>query len=399
MPILPPSFDNLNSNTRRFVAILSIVVSATGLSAQSTPRSVESKNVPKKDYRLFVGLDLTILHQEEFGRLTNYRDHRAQLDGANGAVVDVRAEHRTRFEHVPKVGLTSLNISEVDTHRDYSVIDNSSQNWAVQQATVESGEAKSRLTGDLKTRSNPSGRGQRNNTPSTFYEPSTSMDERIDVSQNADIQIQLDEKFYADDGKQTSKDKTALVVEALLSSRQPIVDAYAVGIVRVVAQAQQKDLILFEKLEYIGPEPQRVLLRKESLPRSLEVLEVDIHIYRGGREFVTNMSDKQFGLSRDEAHEYVTLDRMAQNRNATLAAEPAWEIPPAALLAADAPEAFDYTFKVSVDDRGRIVKISEDAILPDHIRSIVEDITFMPALVDGQAVASEVSFNLQDFFR
>ena len=54
---------------------------------------------------------------------------------------------------------------------------------------------------------------------------------------------------------------------------------------------------------------------------------------------------------------------------------------------------------MSVDDRGRIVEISEDAILPDHIRSIVEDITFMPALVDGQAVASEVSFNLQDFFR
>ena len=90
---------------------------------------------------------------------------------------------------------------------------------------------------------------------------------------------------------------------------------------------------------------------------------------------------------------------MAQNRNATLAAEPAWEIAPAALLAADAPEAFDYAVKVSVDDRGRIVEISEDAILPDHIRSIVEDITFMPALVDGQAVASEVSFNLQDFFR
>lgn len=399
MSILPQSFAKLNPGHLRFVAILSIVVSAAGLSAQSTPHSVESKNVPKKDYRLFVGLDLTILHQEEFGRLTNYTDYRAQIDGANGAVVDVRGEHRTRFEHVPKVGLTSLNISEVDTHRDYSIIDNSSQNWAVQQATLESGSAQNRLTGNLKTRNNPSDRGQRNNTPSTFYEPATSMDERIDAAQNADIQIQLDGKFYADDGKQKSKDKTALVVEAFLSSPQPIVDAYAVAIVRVVAQAQQMDLILFEKLEFIGPEPQRVLLRRESLPLSLEVLEVDIHIYRGGREFVTNVSDKQFGLSRDEAHEYVTLDRMAQNRNATLAAEPAWEIAPAALLAADAPEAFDYAVSVSIDDRGRIVEISENAILPDHIRSIVEDIAFMPALVDGQAVASEASFNLQDFFR
>lgn len=398
MPILPQSFAKRNLGRLRFVAILSIVVSAAGLSAQSTPRSVESKNVPKKDYRLFVGLDLTILHQEEFGRLTNYANYQAQIDGANGAVVDVRADHRTRFEHVPKVGLTSLTISEVDTHRDYSIIDNSSQNWAVQQATFESSEAQSRLTGDLKTRSNPSDRG-RNNAPSTFYEPSQNMDERIGASQNADIQIQLDGEFYSDGGRQESKDKTALIVEAFLSSPQPIVNAYAVAIVRVVAQGQQKDLILFEKLEYIGPESQGVLLRKESLPLNLEVLEVDIHIYRGGREFVTNVSDKQFGLSRDEAHEYVTLDRMAQNRNATLAAEPAWEIAPAALLAADAPEAFDYAVSVSVDDRGRITEISEDAILPDHIRSIVEEVVFMPALVDGQAVASDASFNLQDFFR
>lgn len=399
MPILPQPFDNLNPNTRRFVAILSIVVSAAGLSAQSTPRSVESKNAPKKDYRLFVGLDLTILHQEEFGRLTNYANYRAEIDGANGTVVDVRAEQRTRFEHVPKVGFTSLTISEVKTHRAYSIIDNSSQNWAVQQAAVESNAAQSRLTGDLKTRSNPSARGQRNNAPSTFYQPSTSMDERIDASQNSDIQIQLDGEFYSDGGRQESKDKTALVVEALLSSPQPIVDAYAVGIARVVAQGQQKDIILFADLDYLGPEPQKVLLRKESLPLSLEVLEVDIHIYRGGREFVSNVSKKQFGLSRDEAHEYVTLDRMAQNRNATLAAEPAWEIAPAALLAADAPEAFDYAVSVSVDDRGRLTEIAENAILPDHIRSIVEDIAFMPALVDGQAVASEVSFNLQDFFR
>lgn len=398
MLILPQSFDRLNPGYLRFIAILSLLVSPAGLFAQSTPRSVESKNAPSKDFRLFVGLDLAILYRDEFGKLTDYSHNRAQLDRSDDTLLDVRADHRTRFEHVPKVGHSMLTLSEVKTHRDYSIIDNSSRNWAAQQASVESTSTQTRLTGDLKTRSNPSNRG-RNNTPSTFYDPSTTMDERIDEAQNADIQIQLDGKFYADDGKQQSDDKSALVVEAMLSSPQPIVGAYAVGIARVVAQGQQKDLILFGELDYVGPEPKRIVLRKESLPLRLEVLEVDVHVYRGGRELVTNLSDKQFGLSRDEAHEYVTLDRMAQNRNATMAAEPAWEVAPAALLAADGPDAFDYAVQVSVDDRGRITGISEDAILPDHIRAIVQEVVFMPALVDGQAVAGNASFNLTDFFR
>jgi hypothetical protein len=90
---------------------------------------------------------------------------------------------------------------------------------------------------------------------------------------------------------------------------------------------------------------------------------------------------------------------MGMNRNASMAGFPVWTLAPAALLGAQDPLAFDYPVTVSVDDRGRFVAIDESIVLPDHIRTIVEDMVFVPALVEGQPIASNVSFNLMDYFR
>ena len=385
--------------TRSISAIAGIVLLVNVLPAQSTIRSVESKNAPVKDYRLFVGMDLMVQHDDEFVKMDRYSNYRARLAVADRPEVDVRLNNRTRFERTPRVGRNALQIQALSTRRDYSIIDNTAQNWSVQQATVQSTQTQTRLTGDLKTRGNPNSKGQRAAQDNTFYNPDTGDDGSIEDAQNAEISLQLDTEFYGDDGKQESETKTALVIEAMVSSPVPVSNGYMVGVARVVAQGQQKDIVLFSEARELDVDPQKVLLRKEELPLNLEVLEVDLHLYRAGHELISNLSEKQFGLTQDEAHEYVTLDHMATNRNATLAGFPAWTIAPAALLGAEDPGAFDYPVKVSVDDRGRLVGIDESIILPDNIRSIVEGMIFVPALVDGQAIASNVSFNLMDYFR
>jgi hypothetical protein len=399
MPILPPSFDRLYSDYRRLLTTLSIVVSTASLCAQPTVRTVESQSAPVKDYRLFVGMDLMVLHQGEYAKMDAYSDHGARLAVGDRPVVDVRLNNRTRFERTPRVGRNALQIQGLSTRRDYSIIDSTAQNWSVQQATVQSTRTQTRLTGDLKTRGNPTARGQRAAQDNTFYNPDTTDDGSIEEAQNNEISLQLDSEFYADDGKQKSETKTALIIEAMVSSPVPVSEVYLVGVARVVAQGQQKDVVLFSEARELSREPRMVQLRKEELPLNLEVLEVDLHVYRAGHELVSNLSDKQFGLTRDEAHEYVSLDHMGMNRNASMAGFPAWSLPPAALLSAQDPRAFDYPVQVSIDDRGRFVSIDESIVLPDHIRTIVEEMVFVPALVEGQPIASNVSFNLMDYFR
>ena len=378
---------------------LGTVLLACNAVAQPTVRSVESQSAPVKDYRLFVGMDLMIRHDDAFVKMDRYANHLARLAVADRPVVDVRMNNRTRFERTPRVGRHALQIQDLATRRDYSIIDSTAQNWSVQQATVQSTRTQTRLTGDLKTRGNPTARGQRAAQDNTFYNPDITDDGSIEEAQNNEISLQLDTEFYADDGKQQSETKTALIIEAMVSSPVPISEVYLVGVARVVAQGQQKDVVLFSEARELDREPRVVQLRKEELPLNLEVLEVDLHIYRAGHELVSNLSEKQFGLTRDEAHEYVSLDHMGMNRNASMAGFPAWTLAPAALLGAQDPLAFDYPVTVSVDDRGRFVAIDESIVLPDHIRTIVEDMVFVPALVEGQPIASNVSINLMDYFR
>jgi len=316
------------------------------------------------------------------------------------AVVDVRTLNRTQLERMPKVARFLLNIGEIDTRRDYSIRHDSGRRWASQQATVQPSQAQSRLVGDIATRNNPStpNSAGTSNTD-TFYNPVSSPDDRIDAALNTEIQIQLDDEFYADDGKRVSQDKTALVIETTVSSPAPMMGVYVIGVARIEINDEQNDLILFQELKSLGPEPSQVRLRRESLPKELKVLEVALYLYRNGEELVSNLSEKQMGLTRDEAHEYVTLDHMATHRGATISASPAWSLAPAALLAAEDGSGFDYPVTVDIDDRGRVIGIDETTILPDAIRELVQEVVFVPALVDGQAVASKASFNLSDFFR
>lgn len=399
--MLIPTFGcNLARAFGRLIAVvagLSFLTSA--LPAQPAVRSVESQNAPVKDYRLFVGMDLMIQHEDEFVKMDRYTNHRARLAVADRPLVDVRLNNRTRFVRTPRVGRNALQIQDLSTRRDYSIIDNTAQNWSVQQATVQSTRTQTRLTGDLKTRGNPTSRGQRAGQDNTFYNPDTTDDGSIEDAQNNEISLQLDTEFYGDDGKQESETKTALVIEAMVSSPVPVSDVYLIGVARVVAQGQQKDLVLFSEAGELDMEPRMVRLRKEELPLNMEVLEVDLHVYRAGHELVSNLSAKQFGLTRDEAHEYVSLDHMGMNRNASMAGFPAWTLAPAALLGAHDPGAFDYLVKVSIDDRGRLVGIDDSIVLSDPVRAIVEDMVFVPALVDGQPIASDVSFNLSDYFQ
>ena len=407
-----PTYSIKTLKTSRFFGVLIVGLATTAalLSARSPQRTVESRTSPDREYRLFVGVDIKIHHDDDFGIVTDFKDSIAQIDGSDDARIDVRQASRVRFEPNTKVGRAPIKISDVETRRAFSARNDPRRQWVSRQVQVQAYQ-QDQLADQVRILGNAaqySGNGMAQagggasggGTP--FYNPTIDKADRALAAFKADTAARSDDQFYAQRGhdeEANSAQQDALVVEAMISSPQPIADAYVVGIARVQKEGVQSDIIFFDDLGSLGPEPRKIAVRKDGLPTDIEVLDVSLHVFREGQELVSDQSDKQFALTRDEALEYLTLAHTSSHRGETLAAQPAWSLAPSALFAADDADRFDYPLRVSVDDRGRVTAIDENAVLPPAIRSIVEDLVFIPALSHGVAVASDTSFNLRDFFR
>lgn len=385
--------------------MIGLAASVALLSARSPQHTVESRPAPDPEYRLFVGVDIKILHEDDFGIVTNFSRSIAQIDGSEDALVDVRNASRVRFEPTTKVGRSPIKIGKIETTRAFSARNDPRRQWASRQAQIQAyqqdqSSAQVSILGNAIQYAG-TGIATDDGDGGTFYNPAIATADAQLAAFEADTVALTDDQFYAQRGREAeeSGQEDALIVEAMMSSPHPISDAYVVGIARVQKDGVQNDIIFFDDLGQLGPAPRKVRVRKDGLPADLEVLEVNLHVFREGQELVSDQSDKQFGLTRDETLEYVTLAHTSSHRGQTLAAQPVWSLAPAELFAAKDPDRFDYALRVSIDARGSVASIDENAILPDHIRSIVEDLVFTPALANGMAVASEASFNLRDFFR
>ena len=400
-----PSISIRRPKPNRFWAVVlgGLVAVAAGLAAKTPLRTIESRSAPDREYRLFVGVDIKILHEGDFGTVTDFGHSQAQLDGSPQSRIDVRTASRVRFEPNTKIGRAPLQISNIETKRVYSARTDPRRQWASRQATIQAyqQDVQAKNVSNLGNAITYSGNSviEDGANGTVLYNPSVDAADRQLAAFEADTMAQMDDQFYTQRGQEETGQEDALVVEAVISSPQPIVDAYIVGIARVAKDGVPKDIVFFDDLAAIGPEPRKIKVRKEGLPTGFEVLSVDLHVFREGQELVSDQSDKQFALTRDEALEYLTLAHTSSHRGQSLPAEPAWSLAPSELIGANDPARFDYPVRVRIDERGRVIGIDENAIIPESIRKLIEDFVFIPALANGVAVASETSFNLRDFFR
>lgn len=210
-----------------------------------------------------------------------------------------------------------------------------------------------------------------------------------------------DLEFLTRKARETAGDEfNTIVVRANISSPVPLVDAYAVGIARILTPDHEaKDVIFFNHIGDIGPEPRGILIQESGLPLGFELQDLQLHLYREGRELVSDQSEKQFALTREEALEYLTLERVSSNRRKSLPAEPAWSLAPAELLASERPQDFDFPILVHIDAKGHVVDVDEQMIVPGQISEIIDDLVFIPAIENGVAIPSQTQVNLADFFQ
>ncbi|MCF3650280.1 hypothetical protein [Synoicihabitans lomoniglobus] len=73
---------------------------------------------------------------------------------------------------------------------------------------------------------------------------------------------------------------------------------------------------------------------------------------------------------------------------------------PPVLLETKASAAYDIPVAVDLDADGHLLAIHEgNMIVPEQVRAVVEQMTFLPAVENGQAIATTLTFNPAGFFK
>ena len=375
------------------------------LSAETPRFTIASRAEPERPYRLFVGIDLRVLHHREFVVVADFEHEQARLADPERTEVAVGQIGAIRFDHTTKIGALALTISDIKTERTYSG-GNPRWEWMMAQSGVQ-GQVQDKLASmerDITRAGSLPTSGAITTPDGNTVVTTNPMADAINAYTSFATQSSKisDSSYYAEQAREEDAEAAfdAMVIEATLSAAAPIANAYAIGIARIrTDEAGFSDVVFFNEIGDLGPAARVVKMRKDGLPPGFEVVDIDLHLYREGQELVSNRRSKQFALTREEALEFLSLDRLARHKGETIPAEPAWSMAPAELFAANDPKDFDVSFTVQVDEKGQIVDVVAPAGTAPGSVSLLEQLPFLPALRDGQPVSGTVAVNLKDFFR
>lgn len=389
--------------SHRLISAAVLLAGLTALNADAAPHSVSSQAAPAREFRLFVGVDLKVLDEGEMHEISDFDKRRAILEGPEKKQIDESDLGSIQFVPTTKLSRRPLTIANIDVRRGFSITEDAKMDSMISQNNLQTYSQDRLQQLELSVISaaafGPSGPievdGQVIDVPDVREALNEFQDFQRDNAITSD-----DEFFTQNDGREDPEKFNAIMITAEVSSPVPVADTYAVCIARIrTDEARSRDMIIFHEIGQLTPEPRAIEIQKPGLPPGFEVLEIDLHVFCEGQELVSDQSEKQFALTRDEAIEYLVLERVSSHRGQSLPAEPAWSLAPPALLGSDTPEDFDIPLPVHIDKRGRVTKIDESTIAPAPIAEIVSVMFFLPAIHDGTAVPSTTQINLASFFR
>lgn len=389
--------------TRPISHLLCALGGAVSLMLQAEDQILAAESAPPPStYRLFVGLDVEVGQDDNYERIEGYVNNRVHTNRSKG-LVSLRHFDDMRFTHKTKLSRSPLTIENVHTeqisgnvHAARDAMRNQQALDAFRDQHVEALHSAIRSEG--RTESPPvsaplpilNGNGQSDLT----------LQGQLSNFESTSAQMTNDSN-YADGIIGPNNDKsTAMLITARIASPIHIDDAYIVGIVTISTdETPEKQVTFFKRIGALDQKPRRIQITKKGLTGDFKVRDVKLHVYRNGQELVTNQSSKQYALTREQVHEYLTLERVSTHRGQSLDPEPAWSLAPAELFATTKADAFDYPLTVHVDAQGRVTGIDPNRFVPEKVVNLVMELPFYPGLYEGQAVASIALVNLASFFR
>ena len=435
-----------------------------------------------KNYHLFVGLDL-LLPREGDQRAPVENLTRTEAVVANGTTFDrinMRNIPAFSWARSPKVSRSPITIEGLQTEKAYTLGSDAAMGWMETQNTMaiyqqekaaaaqmEAGEAfrvsgavartnqiyaanerfnGRQLVGNPETADRGLGQAGITELATTPLEQAT---QQAFMDSIDGLEAATDSTFFADrtqDGIVGGK-ADVLELEFEIASREPVADAYVVIMGKVTQESGEGVVTFHENVGAVGPEPRRIKIRKLGFEPGFDIKDVSVHVYSNGKELGTNLSEKNFALTRDQAREYLLLTHIAEHQFDTVAPTPVWELMPPVLLSATDRKAFNYPVVVNIDADGSVISIHDDETsareflneiheaaalrnrstprkagaslgesvrvaetdpavsidqtgrLPPRIVTTIQEMIFLPAIDLGAPQAGTTRINLADFFR
>lgn len=375
------------------------------VASAATPLAVQSQQAPVRDYHLFVGVDLVMNHEEELVDVRKIENKKVSLDNPAREVVSLRGSDGLQWRLATKVSATEAKIDGFKPKRVMSPAKNpalkqmrdkqalrayidtqrEAQDTALLNSMrIESPDASVILAGSVEGSGNPDVDG-------ASADSVAAIDEMTAMGKSFDRATDF---HHGDEGF----DAVQLLFE--ISSATPIADAYVVAIMRITHEGNTHDTSFYRHVGRVDESPRKVRFLQAGLPPGYEIEDARVHLYWQGEEIPTNMSEKNYALTPAEAKMYLQTNHLGEHRFDSVPASPAWSVVPPALLAAKGPAAYDLPVMVELDAEGQLVAIqSGDVMVPENVRSVVEQMTFLPAVEKGKGVASTLSVNPAEFFK
>jgi hypothetical protein len=179
-----------------------------------------------------------------------------------------------------------------------------------------------------------------------------------------------------------------------------------VGVLRLFVRDPAKPSVVapvhrFFRLREIGPEPRKVTIAQDRLPRGFALDEYSVHLFLGGGELPTTVSKNRLDVTRAEAHQFLILQHLQRHGRKDV---PVALIP--ALLAPELEELIpvdraNALIDVVVDAEGRVVALGPTPPahdpLPADLAAALRQVCFLPALQKGAPVEGRGTFALSEF--
>ncbi len=389
----------------RFLPVRLIALAGVGLAAgiattvvANPQQVVHSQDSAGRDHQLFVGIDLVVNHEQQLVDVRNIVDKKVMLDNPAREVVLLGGANGLQWRMATKVSATSAQIDAFKSERVLSPAKNPAlkqmRDKQAFQAFVDDQTAQREAA--LRESFRPAGSaGDSAVTTEELEAAQTAMVAEIDNF--AALGSKLDRATDSPHGK-AGFDAVQFSFE--ISSPTPMAEAYVVAILRIAVEGELHDTSFYRQVGRVDERPRKVRFLQAGLPADFEIKDARVHLYWQGEEIPTNFSEKNYAVTATEAKTFLQMDHLGQHRFDSVGATPAWSMVPPALLAAASPAAFDLPVTVELDAEGQLLAIQTGAVIvPEHIRTVVEEMTFLPAVEKGKGVPATLTFNPAGFFK
>ena len=328
-------------------------------------------------------------------RVKNILGRTSLLAAEDGQLTTVDRTTGFRFKLVPKVSDTAVEIDDLEWRTVYSPATDPNRKWIGRQTNIMNYQQDR-----LQEIDNPTFVGSA--APIGYAASEARVSEVMTESNTIDQMTSAEfSQKEVEARAETSGGHDAMELEFKVSSPKPIAHAYLIALTRVRdAKGAITDINFHREIGAIGPQPRKILHLQTGMTPGAEIIEVKTHVFSNGKELATNLSEKRFELTTEEAMQYLMLDHTANHRGQTIQAQPVWELAPPELKAANDAKALDFPVTVKIDADGRLTGLDTGAlIVPEPILAIIRSLTFLPALQEGTPISTTTTVNLADYFR